>query len=73
MDAVRFKEFMSKTHEKDFERAPIFGGVRFSPYKFGIGASITWWPCIPAPGLLLYFGPFSLWLYLARQHGRSTL
>jgi hypothetical protein len=41
------------------------GGMSRSWRRFALGVSVRYWPCIAAPALEVYVGPFKAWVYVA--------
>lgn len=48
--------------EYELKKGPLFGGLVIFPYQIAFGFSVGFWPCVGAPRLRLYLGPFKLWL-----------
>ncbi len=53
---------MNRARNVEFERGWFSGGIKLYPYQVGIGASVSFWPCIKRPEISVYIGPFRLWL-----------
>jgi len=58
---------LNTAKDLDFELGWIGGGVRFYPYQFGMGVSVSFWPCLKRPQVAVHIGPFKIWLGISGQ------
>lgn len=64
---------MKRPREIALEKGWFSSGIRFYPYRAGIGVSISVWPGTKRPQVSIYLGPFKLWLGISGKKASTWI